>query len=36
MAEETKLNHIRLTEKAETGKEQAKEDREERREQAEI
>lgn len=36
MAEETKLNHVRLTEKAKTDKEQAKEDREERREQVEY
>lgn len=36
MAEETKLNHVRLTEKAKTDEEQAKEDREERREQVEY
>lgn len=36
MAEETKLDHIRLTEKAKIDEEQAKKDRKERREQAEY
>lgn len=36
IVEETKLNHARLTKKAKTDKEQAKEDQKERREQVEY
>lgn len=36
MAEESRLNHLRVTEQAKIDKEQAKEDRDERREQAEY